>query len=305
VTQNHQELGFSHHDLGGVLQALGKHAEAEAAYRRALGIAKKLADEFPTVPGYRGELAGDLNSLGWLLKVRGRPAEAETAFRQALAIQEKLVADFPSRPGHAQDLAGTYSDFGHLVCDRGEPANALEWFAKAIVRLQPVLQQEPRLVTTRLYLRNAHWGRAAALGQLGRHAEAVADWERASACNDERHRDGLFRLQRAAALARAGQHAEATAAVDALLKPGRADAGTLYGAACVHALTAAGARSDPAQAEKHAARAVGLLRQAVQQGYEDLAQLKKAADLDALRPRQDFQTLLGDLEKASATPRPE
>jgi serine/threonine protein kinase/tetratricopeptide (TPR) repeat protein len=304
VTEYHLALAISHQGLSAVLEELGKHVEAEAALRRSLDIAKRLTDDFPSVPAYREKLARCHTTLGWLLKDRGKYAEAETALRQALAIQEKLVADFPDLPSHALQLGGTYSNFGHLVRDRGEPANALEWFARAIARMQPVLQQEPRLATARLYFRNAHWGRAEALGQLGRHAEAIPDWERASACNDEGHRDAWFRLQRASALARAGQQTGATAAVEALLGPSQADASTLYGAACVHALTAGVAKGDQAQAEKHAARAVGLLRQAVQAGYTDLAQLKKAADLDALRQRQDFQALLGDLEKANATSKP-
>jgi hypothetical protein len=41
---------------------------------------------------------------------------------------------------------------------------------------------------------------------------------------------------------------------------------------------------------------VELLRQAVQQGYKDVAHMKKDPDLDALRQRPDFRQLLADLE---------
>ena len=48
--------------------------------------------------------------------------------------------------------------------------------------------------------------------------------------------------------------------------------------------------------ERYAARAVALLKQAVEKGYKDVAQLKKDADLDALRNRADFKALLNELE---------
>jgi hypothetical protein len=51
--------------------------------------------------------------------------------------------------------------------------------------------------------------------------------------------------------------------------------------------------------EKHAARAVELLRKAVEKGYKDAAHMKKDADLDALRQRDDFKKLLADLEAAA------
>lgn len=44
-------------NLGQLLSYLGKHDEAEAAYRDALTIYEKLAADFPTVPKYREELA--------------------------------------------------------------------------------------------------------------------------------------------------------------------------------------------------------------------------------------------------------
>ena len=42
--------------------------------------------------------------------------------------------------------------------------------------------------------------------------------------------------------------------------------------------------------------AVAMLRAAVAKGYKDAAHLKQDKDLDALREREDFKTLLGGLE---------
>jgi tetratricopeptide (TPR) repeat protein len=304
VPQYRQELGRSHHCMGGLLLELRKFLQAETVFRQALAVREQLAAEFASVPQYRQALGDSHNDLGLVLLNLRRFPQAETAFRQALNIREKQAADFPSVPDHAVKLSGSYVNFGHLVRERDEPAAALDWYARAMVRLEAVLKQEPRLADARLFLRNAHWERAKALGQLGRYAEAVADWERARACNDEKQRDRSFRLQIAAALARAGQLGEATAAVEALLKPGPADAGTLYDAARVYSLAAGGSGGDNTQAEKHAARAVALLRRAVQEGYENVAQLKQDTDLDPLRQQEDFQAVLAELEKTGAIPMP-
>jgi hypothetical protein len=55
------------------------------------------------------------------------------------------------------------------------------------------------------------------------------------------------------------------------------------------------------RAQTYADRAMTTLRQAVQNGYKDVAHIKKDTDLDPLRSRPDFQKLLQELE-AKAKP---
>jgi tetratricopeptide (TPR) repeat protein len=302
VPRYREELARSHNNLGNLLSDLGKRPEAEAEYRQALALQEKLATDFPTLPQYREQLARSYNNLGNLLRDLGKRPEAEAQYRRALALRERLATDFPTVPGYAVDLGCSYLDFGNLVRDRGEPAASLDWYAKAHASLRPVLAKESRLVSARRILRNVHWDRAAALDRLGRHAEAVADWEQTLALNDEKHRDGWFRLRQSLSLAQAGQHRQATVAAEELLKAGNAKNSTLYDAACVYALAAAQAAKEAApktsslQAEQYARRALVLLRQAVQQGFKKLTHMKNDTDLDSLRQRPDFQQLLADLE---------
>ena len=54
--------------------------------------------------------------------------------------------------------------------------------------------------------------------------------------------------------------------------------------------------------ERYAARAVGSLRQAVAKGYGELTNLKKDADLQALRGRTDFQKVVQELEEKMKKP---
>src|SRR5262249_37921636 len=161
--------------------------------------------------------------------------------------------------------------------------------------------KEPRLVTARQFLRNTYWNRAQALSLLGRHAEAVAEWEQTLALNEEEPAAGWLRLQRSASLARAGEYGQATAAVEGGLKPENAASDMLYVAAGVYAQAAAQAGKQApggagrAHAEKYARRAVALLREAVRKGYKNVAQIQKDSDLNALRGRPDFQQVLTQL----------
>jgi hypothetical protein len=78
-----------------------------------------------------------------------------------------------------------------------------------------------------------------------------------------------------------------------------------FAAAChLYALARGCARSvpladQPESGEKQAARAVEWLRQAVARGYQDVAQLKRDPDLDALRGRDDFKKVLAEVEAAA------
>jgi serine/threonine-protein kinase len=302
VPQYRQNLAAGHTNLGILLRDLGKRPEAEEEYRRALALRDKLATDFPTLPAYRQDLAGSHTNLGNLLANLGKRPEAEAHSRRAIALQEQLAADCPIVPKYCQELAGSYGNFGRLPRERGEAAASLPWFDKARAALRSVLEKEPRLLTARRSLRNVHMGRAQALNSLGRHTEAVAEWEQTLALNDDKPLDRGFRVRQYWSLARAGQPAAAVAAVEELLQSGNAASGAIYDASCVCAVAAAQAakaappHTSSLRAEQYALRSVELLRQAVQTGYKDVAHIKKDTDLDALRPRPDFQHLLAGLE---------
>jgi serine/threonine protein kinase len=90
-------------------------------------------------------------------------------------------------------------------------------------------------------------------------------------------------------------------------KLNRAEADSLYDAACMRAVTAAVIKVDAKTpgadatrlAKDEADRAMAWLQKAVAAGYKDAAHMKKDKDLDALRDREDFQKLLAELEAAA------
>src|SRR5262249_28552140 len=112
----------------------------------------------------------------------------------------------------------------------------------------------------------------------------------------------MHQMWRTLALARTGAHAQATAEIDRLVQQSGDDphyAGEVRRtAAAVHAVAAREVRCDArlpeperaARSERHAARAVALLREAAGAG-SDLRGARDDADFDALRARADFQKL--------------
>src|SRR5262249_29884761 len=87
--------------------------------------------------------------------------------------------------------------------------------------------------------------------------------------------------------------AEAVAEAAELTKESNWGANQWYNFACVYSVASAKI------ADKKAAygdTAVELLRKAMKAGWTDHAHMKKDADLDPLRDRDDFKKLLADLE---------
>src|SRR5262249_13822196 len=70
----------------------------------------------------------------------------------------------------------------------------------------------------------------------------------------------------------------------------------LYGVACAYARLDAAFGSEPDARGDHANRAMAALRQALDAGFSDVAELRAGHELDSLRARPDFRALLMDLD---------
>jgi hypothetical protein len=110
-----------------------------------------------------------------------------------------------------------------------------------------------------------------------------------------------MRAARAGSRLRAGQVAEAVAEVAELTKTGVADSlvssigrgRNAYSFACFYSIASS---KVPDKQREYADRAMELLHQAVQAGYNSAVHMKQDSDLDSLREREDFQKLVAELE---------
>jgi tetratricopeptide (TPR) repeat protein len=290
-------------------------AEARKVWTRARALLLGLTQDHPGVLDYQYRLLMTGYNLGLVYKDMDRFDRAEEAFRETLRKLDDLIRAHPTFTGfaalHARavfNLGEVLRDRGHILGDRGKLQDALPWYDKAEEALQKMLRVDARSAHNQDALRNVYWGRAQALGFLGRHAEALRDWDRTLKIEKGEFRDQV-RLLRAATQAQLGDHAAATATADELAGPPPPKAGVCHNRARVYALAAQAARRDQrlkrtertALAARHAARAVKLLGQAYGAGYfKDESNIRwfyKDPAFAPLREDAGFQKLRAELEK--------
>jgi serine/threonine protein kinase/tetratricopeptide (TPR) repeat protein len=280
------ELARSYFNLGGILFELGKWPEAESANRQAAALHEKLAAKFPAQPQHRHDLADDLNDLGILLRERGEFKEAEQIYRRAVDLGEKLVSEY-RLPDLQINLAARYHNLGNAVRDQERPADSLAFYQKAITLLDAILAKDRQYDDARVFLRNACWDRANALGQLGKHGEAIKDWQRAYDLDDGTDKENIkaFKLT-----------AEMEEKINASGKsPTGVSAELRFETAQIYARAIAAAGKEPSLQKQYADRALALLQEIKDAGYfrakERIERLKKP-DFEPLRQDPRFQEFL-------------
>jgi serine/threonine protein kinase len=97
--------------VGDIRRRLGRPAEAEGAYDRALPLLEALGAGAED----REELALCHNNRGNLFQGQGRLTEAEADYRCARALFARLAEDFPDLPEHWDGLAGSGGNLGTVL----------------------------------------------------------------------------------------------------------------------------------------------------------------------------------------------
>jgi tetratricopeptide (TPR) repeat protein len=171
------EVAAYHSNLGTVLQAQGRLADAAMAYRRALELDAGLAEA--------------LGNLGSVLLAQGKRAEAIGCFERAVGLKPK-VAELQFHLGHALQMEGRLE----AAALRYERALALRpGYAAAHSNLGSVLTELKRWAEAVEHLRvalgidanlaEAHNGLGSALYGMGELAAAGECYERALALKPE------------------------------------------------------------------------------------------------------------------------
>jgi len=237
-----------------------------------------------------------MTNVGNAYQALGRHAEAVKLREETLALQKaKLPADHPDLLKCMHNLANSYGALGRH-------AESLK------LHRETMALREVKLGPDHINTLHSMWGVAAELIALDRGAEAVPIIDeclrRAAAKSVQPDVLGLANL-RLQHFAKARDAAGCKATAELWEGMSRTDSRSLYNAACYRAVTAAVIRAmdrSPGaalQADDQADRAVAWLRKAIAAGYNNVANMKRDTDLDALRDRADFKVLVAGLEAAA------
>jgi serine/threonine-protein kinase len=245
---------------------LGHFEEAERYILRSLELREAMAAANPSVLLYRRALSEGLLNLGYILFLLRRQPEALEAYRRATDLAEVLLAEEPNATYTKNLLAQGFAQRANILSLDGRPAEALPLARRAVAILEPIVRDQPEKIFHVSALSNALRSLGRAEASAGNTALALRTYER-------------------------------SAEVDGSL----ADRypGCRYNQACSLALMAS--LAEPDRREALAAQAIEALRQAFAAGYVNFENMRIDPDLDPLRPRPEFQALLGGLQaKAGA-----
>jgi tetratricopeptide (TPR) repeat protein len=292
-------------NVGNVLFAIGRAAEARSCWERSIAIDRELVRDSPAVARYRRGLAIRLGNLGESYHAAGQAPKAEAAYHEAEVLMEGLLRDQPQDLGLVSNLAITYVNRAEVLLGTGRVTEAVELCTRGIGLAEEGQRREPLSLPINQALGGLWMWRALAYSLAGDEAKASADWARAAETADKM--PGLYaRLDGAAALAHLGDYEKAAARVG---PSGPAE--QLFKQALIYAACAWAAGKDerlPApertrRAERYAAEAMKLLVEARAAGmlrfpaYGTL--LRKGPSFKALRQRADFAKLLRELKEDS------
>jgi eukaryotic-like serine/threonine-protein kinase len=306
-------------------------AGGEASMERAVAIRDTLARDHPEVPRHRKLLGRYLKVLGYTYALHRKFPQAEEALKRSAAILEQLGIDHPLDIEVAAGLADAYANMMDALLVRGDLRSALEWAGRAIPQKRTVARRDPgNLNVNRTQLATTLAARAEIFMRLGRHAEALADFEEILGLT-QRTKDGdLYRAFHGVTKARLGDLSALQLLGDQVRETVKAGAGnegtpafsywmTYFDGACIHAALSTLAleqRGRPATerellARSDLERAMELLDKAHAtgefRGSIRLDEVRREKLLDPLRADRRFRDLMMDLEFPDSpfAPRPD
>ncbi len=295
-----EDLGSVQLDRAGVLREIGRHSEAQDAWRQACDFFEGLARESPDDQSLVARLAGCHSDGGLLLLDLGRLEESAESIRRALGLREQLAAANPAISAYRAAIAENRLTLGWILRTLGRKAEALAMLRQAAATAESL--PSPALLAQCLtQIANL-------LVELGRSSEAVPMARRALASQEALARDQPLSVSHEATLANvlrgvgraeasAGRPDEAFRAFQRSAEIERSLAktypGSRYNLACSLALLIRVAPPD--RRETIATQAIDALQQCVAAGYANVAGIRADRDLDALRDRTDFRNWMLDI----------
>jgi tetratricopeptide (TPR) repeat protein len=263
-------LGVSYHGIAFLQSDRFNRKEASAdAYRRALEVFEEMVKSNPAITDFQNRFALVCTDYASLLTELHRFDEVPRLREKAMSALDRLVRDNPNVAEFRIVRAGALVAMGvdHQVA--GRPAEAIPQIRQGIAEERRLLSEFPASPQIRRLLGAAYTRLSIASCDLGLLEDVVA----------------TSKLQR---------------------ELWAWDAVGLYNVACGLSLCMpiVGQEKDPIKGDAEARRrsigdrAMEVLKESVAAGFKEVEHMKVDTDLDPLRDREDFRTLLRELSDA-------
>ena len=256
---------------------------AIAEYQQAVEQLEKVNREHPEFSDQLCELGRFLGDLSTVEQTAGRLDSALASASKAVEHLERLDRQHPTVLGYQHVLAGTYHSLSTLHRYRREPADAITFAQKAKTLLEKLIVLQPGDVSFRIDLAKSQNTLGRLFYQTGEPVEARRSFQRAVDVYegipklDARNRYNLA-CNVALSIPLIGAKNGSVAAVDSSKL----------------------SKADQLRRQRYGDRAIEVLREACVEGFPNLDVLRSDTDLDAIRDRPDFQTLMDEVEKKSS-----
>jgi serine/threonine-protein kinase len=309
-----RDLAGVYNNLGGLLGQQGKPSEALAYFQQARAMTEQLVRDNPSVPQYQHDLAANHANIGRMQL--SDPAEALASFQKAQAILDRVYAANPDLLQVQHDLATVNNYLGDLYLQTGKPAEGLRAYQDACTIGEKYVRAHPDNLTYRSDLGRLEHKLAIAYDKQGKRDEAVRTFRQAiehqefalsRAPNESTYRSSLSThyARLGNLLRRMGRPGEAAAVSRERKQLWPRQPNELYQVACelaeCVALVGKGKAklTPPEEAERrsYTTEAIQTLRQAVDNGFRGIEQLRTAPELASLRSQAEFQKLQKELEQ--------
>jgi serine/threonine protein kinase/tetratricopeptide (TPR) repeat protein len=131
-------------NVGVLLMETSRFREAETEFRLGLKQAKKLVEDFPGVPRYRADVAGQQNNLAFVQWRLGKNGEAKKLFTQTVDLLKNLTEEYPRVPDYSHALGNTLNNLGMMFEKEKEYARARELLTDAVTYEEKALAISPK-----------------------------------------------------------------------------------------------------------------------------------------------------------------
>jgi serine/threonine protein kinase/tetratricopeptide (TPR) repeat protein len=271
-------------------------AEGRRLYGESLRLMEELIRDHPSSDNLIRLVSSYLLVGGGDFRLRD-PGSTEKLYRLAIRIADGEAAK-TNEIIWKNKSATAHERLGDFLIRIGKAKEAITEYQTAVDIFRSISMNDPKNIDAAADYSRVLYSLALAENRSGNKASSMAHFKTSLEIREARvkeKQEPAAYTDLMVALAQNQRTKEATETADMVLKKYESRPSLLVDVACCFAICSGVMPNDPTgkeAAEKYALRAMESLRKAIDSGYREVVNLETEPELDSLRSREDFKTLL-------------